>query len=67
MAPNRKRSKRVKLDICIEAMKMVNLALSQGKYQDALDGMIMIKSINTNTRAVYIIDKLIQMIREQYL
>ena len=47
MAPNRKRStKRVKKDIRLEAMEMVTLALEQNRYQDAMEGLNLLKAIN---------------------
>jgi hypothetical protein len=69
MAPNRKRTtKRVKKDIRVEAMEMVNLAYEQNRYQDALEGLQLLKGINHgDTQAEWekIIDNLIKCCREQ--
>jgi hypothetical protein len=69
MAPNRKRiTKRVKKDIRVSAMEMVNLAYEQNRYQDALEGLQLLKTINHGDNQAeweIIINRLIRCCREQ--
>ena len=56
-----------KKDIRRDGMEMVNLAYEQGRFQDALDGLILLKSIQHDTQAEWeeMIDKLILCCRNK--
>ena len=56
-----------KKDIRREGMEMVNLAYEQGRFQDALDGLNLLKSIQHDTQGEWeeMIDKLILCCRNK--
>jgi hypothetical protein len=73
MAPKRttrreRKTKTKKADIRVSAMEMVNLAYEQSRYQDALEGLQLLKTINHGDNQAeweIIINKLIKCCREQ--